>query len=210
MRSSLIAASSERKATGTIQVARDQNGLPWPDFSRQLLRWQRAVGLRVPLSCAFGRGVAQPGSASAWGAGGRGFESRRPDHVLAIIPDRCTTGISRERRCRSTGQRQNGHPWPDFPRGPLRPVFVIGFGEDENWRLRKKAPFDCGATDGGANIAKRWPEGGAQRTRPKGERREGASHPAAPTMFLRSSLIAARRNFSRAPTSLTPEWPSMT
>jgi len=88
----------------------------------------------------------------------------------------------------------------------LRPVFVIGFGEDENWRLRKKAPFDCGATDlrkkapfdcgatdGGANIAKRWPEGGAQRTRPKGERREGASHPAAPTMFLRSSLIAAPR-----------------
>lgn len=25
------------------------------------------------------RGVAQPGSARAWGARGRGFESRRPD-----------------------------------------------------------------------------------------------------------------------------------
>ncbi|MEY3476117.1 MAG: hypothetical protein RLY65_517, partial [Pseudomonadota bacterium] len=27
------------------------------------------------------RGVAQPGSALAWGARGREFESRRPDHV---------------------------------------------------------------------------------------------------------------------------------
>ena len=27
----------------------------------------------------FGRGVAQPGSAPAWGAGGRKFESSRPD-----------------------------------------------------------------------------------------------------------------------------------
>ncbi len=26
------------------------------------------------------RGVAQPGSAFAWGAKGRGFKSRRPDH----------------------------------------------------------------------------------------------------------------------------------
>ncbi len=26
------------------------------------------------------RGVAQSGSAPAWGAGGRGFESRQPDH----------------------------------------------------------------------------------------------------------------------------------
>lgn len=39
--------------------------------------------------------------------------------------------------------------------------------------------------DGGANIARlsaRWPEGGAQRTRPKGERGEGASHAAARTV----------------------------
>ncbi len=27
------------------------------------------------------RAVAQPGSASAWGAEGRGFESRQPDHL---------------------------------------------------------------------------------------------------------------------------------
>ena len=32
----------------------------------------------IPLS---GRGVAQPGSAPAWGAGGRQFESGRPDHL---------------------------------------------------------------------------------------------------------------------------------
>ena len=30
----------------------------------------------------FGRGVAQPGSAPAWGAGGRVFESLRPDHSI--------------------------------------------------------------------------------------------------------------------------------
>ena len=28
------------------------------------------------------RGVAQPGSAPAWGAGGRWFESNRPDHLF--------------------------------------------------------------------------------------------------------------------------------
>ncbi len=33
----------------------------------------------------FGRGVAQPGSAPAWGAGGRKFESSRPDH----FPSHC-------------------------------------------------------------------------------------------------------------------------
>ena len=32
----------------------------------------------------FGRGVAQPGSAPAWGAGGRKFESSRPDHNQAV------------------------------------------------------------------------------------------------------------------------------
>ena len=30
------------------------------------------------------RGVAQPGSAPAWGAGGRWFESNRPDHLRGI------------------------------------------------------------------------------------------------------------------------------
>ena len=30
----------------------------------------------------FRRGVAQPGSAPVLGTGGRGFESRRPDHLL--------------------------------------------------------------------------------------------------------------------------------
>jgi len=41
--------------------------------------------------------------------------------------------------------------------------------------------------DGEANIA-RFSDG------PKGERQDGASHPAAPTMFLRSSVIAAPRH----------------
>src|SRR4249919_1819533 len=33
---------------------------------------------------ANGRGVAQPGSASHWGCGGRWFESSRPDHPSSI------------------------------------------------------------------------------------------------------------------------------
>ena len=47
------------------------------------------VGIHVPYrtgtshvpryTSAYGRGVAQPGSAPAWGAGGRVFESLRPD-----------------------------------------------------------------------------------------------------------------------------------
>src|SRR4029079_12883293 len=31
----------------------------------------------------LGRGVAQPGSAPAWGAGGRWFKSSRPDHFVS-------------------------------------------------------------------------------------------------------------------------------
>ncbi|HET6907026.1 MAG TPA: hypothetical protein VFH52_08775 [Rhodanobacteraceae bacterium] len=55
--------------------------------------------------------------------------------------------------------------------GPLGPVFfVIGTGEDENWRLRKKAPFDCEARDGVANIAQRWPEGRAPGRRESSRR----------------------------------------
>ena len=34
----------------------------------------------------YGRGVAQPGSAPAWGAGGRWFKSTRPDQILPPFP----------------------------------------------------------------------------------------------------------------------------
>lgn len=34
----------------------------------------------MPHNTQLVRGVAQPGSALAWGARGREFESRRPDH----------------------------------------------------------------------------------------------------------------------------------
>src|ERR1035437_182048 len=40
-------------------------------------------GLPGATSTLDGRGVAQPGSAPALGAGGRGFKSRRPDHRSA-------------------------------------------------------------------------------------------------------------------------------
>ena len=34
------------------------------------------------------RGVAQPGSAPAWGAGGRRFKSSRPDHIFNELQSR--------------------------------------------------------------------------------------------------------------------------
>ena len=40
------------------------------------------VHLRSAMSGARSRGVAQPGSAFAWGAKGHEFKSRRPDHFL--------------------------------------------------------------------------------------------------------------------------------
>src|ERR1700676_221383 len=47
-----------------------------------------ALELTTPQSC---RGVAQPGSAPALGAGGPEFKSRRPDHLLlcfqCTVPD---------------------------------------------------------------------------------------------------------------------------
>lgn len=36
----------------------------------------------MPHNAQLVRGVAQPGSALAWGARGREFESRRPDHEI--------------------------------------------------------------------------------------------------------------------------------
>jgi hypothetical protein len=38
-----------------------------------------------PLAASLNRGVAQSGSAPALGAGGREFESRRPDHLLSEL-----------------------------------------------------------------------------------------------------------------------------
>ena len=45
-------------------------------------RQPRCAALASPLRAANGRGVAQPGSASHWGCGGRWFESSRPDHLF--------------------------------------------------------------------------------------------------------------------------------
>ena len=40
--------------------------------------------MRPRYNRRFGRGVAQPGSAPAWGAGGRKFESSRPDQIQRL------------------------------------------------------------------------------------------------------------------------------
>jgi DNA-binding transcriptional MerR regulator len=41
------------------------------------------------------RGVAQPGSVPAWGAGGREFKSRRPDQFSSVAVSRAPPGASR-------------------------------------------------------------------------------------------------------------------
>ena len=56
---------------------------------REVPAWFSPATIRAPRiieSQASSRGVAQPGSAPAWGAGGRGFESRRPDHFAIPEP----------------------------------------------------------------------------------------------------------------------------
>jgi len=53
------------------------------------------------------RDVAQPGSAPAWGAGGRGFKSRRPDHRESLL--KRFGGLSRiSRRASQVGRRTFG------------------------------------------------------------------------------------------------------
>src|SRR5579871_4106184 len=44
---------------------------------------------RTAIEWRSGRGVAQPGSAPAWGAGGRVFESLRPDHEIKKLAHTC-------------------------------------------------------------------------------------------------------------------------
>ncbi len=45
----------------------------------------------------LGRSVAQPGSASVWGTGGRGFESRRSDQFACARRRHCTSKIAMTR-----------------------------------------------------------------------------------------------------------------
>jgi hypothetical protein len=46
----------------------------------------------TPWNHEHSRGVAQPGSALAWGARGRGFKSRRPDQVVKMVKARSSAG----------------------------------------------------------------------------------------------------------------------
>lgn len=44
-----------------------------------------SLTVRRLLQWLIFRGVAQPGSASAWGAGGRRFKSCHPDHKKSLL-----------------------------------------------------------------------------------------------------------------------------
>ena len=63
------------------------------------------------------RGVAQPGSALAWGASGRGFKSRRPDQI-AVNSD--AVGVSKQ-----TGFHKQSVPDHDFGKSCLRQLFLL-------------------------------------------------------------------------------------
>ncbi len=71
---------------------------PWVATSQALLAMTKkasAIALeactmtlqpaRQPARPALRRSVAQPGSASVWGTGGRGFESRRSDQIFPAV-----------------------------------------------------------------------------------------------------------------------------
>ena len=48
---------------------------------------------------SLGRGVAQPGSASHWGCGGRRFESSRPDQIFRRAPAAIASAIATTPNC---------------------------------------------------------------------------------------------------------------
>ena len=54
------------------------------------------------------RGVAQPGSAPASGAGGRKFKSSRPDHALVLHEMPFSAAMA------STSRDSEGTPYPEF------------------------------------------------------------------------------------------------
>ena len=75
------------------------------------------------LRSLHGRGVAQSGSAPAWGAGGRWFKSNHPDHLQPIYPEQhmSTSGSGKppwvlehlERYLATDGE--DGHMWRGTP-----------------------------------------------------------------------------------------------
>jgi hypothetical protein len=54
------------------------------------------------------RGVAQSGSAPASGAGGRWFESNRPDHFFSIVCNLTTPAARVSSQCAGTRRHNNG------------------------------------------------------------------------------------------------------
>ena len=79
------AAARATISTATVVTVAPENTLEPADIRQELRGNPTPFALVVTLRCRynprFGRGVAQPGSAPAWGAGGRKFESSRPDHL---------------------------------------------------------------------------------------------------------------------------------
>ena len=69
----------------------DESGVFWDtraefgDSFHQERREERPAGNRSKIKGLQSRGVAQPGSAPALGAGGRWFESSRPDHLPRVL-----------------------------------------------------------------------------------------------------------------------------
>ena len=83
---------------GIPWTRRTDSAAPWAaGASKNPLDARRQIGT-IPSRTGFGRkeprcrDVAQPGSAPSSGRGGRGFESRRPDHRLSFPQEAFSLG----------------------------------------------------------------------------------------------------------------------
>ncbi len=79
-RAHAAALGSDRFPAGRCRLAAGAGRNPAPSRPGQALTGDLRHAHPDGIIDGFGRGVAQPGSAPAWGAGGRKFESSRPDH----------------------------------------------------------------------------------------------------------------------------------
>src|SRR3990172_2275261 len=76
-RTGLASSSASSGLTGASTTAAEATSMPWRRITQTC--GSRFVGRRAAVYTPFLRDVAQPGSAPALGAGGRRFESGRPD-----------------------------------------------------------------------------------------------------------------------------------
>jgi hypothetical protein len=135
-----------------------------------------------PVTCdnrGIGRGVAQPGSAPALGAGGRWFESSRPDHFSS-------SGVPRGFHAQLVRFFSSG-PAPYVSTGPGR-VVRIQSPIFDFWVHRRSKSTDGGLSRGPLGSAWR-----AERATTRATSSEGPEYPP----IHRCAVCRARRGATR-------------